>query len=205
MSDVYGDIALKKVWEPLLRVLCIAWYNRESLFHRLDNFPKLFEKETTKLWELPDLLIEVQCPKEDGYLSALSLPRHCMWHWTHSSPMGFKKNGNQLVQNTRKNMEDNFWRSLEKRKAFLKEKGIFFRWCGSTVNFAKDCSNVIQCMECDSTNSDSAFHPGVSSIWLHNSGEGEKSNTMNAINNSNCTAVCGTENLAGQAPWFGKW
>ena len=44
---------------------------------------------------------------------------------------------------------------LEERKAFLKEKGICFKCCGSTTHLAKDCPNAVKCLECDSTYHDS--------------------------------------------------
>lgn len=44
----------------------------QSLFHRLESFPRISAKEHTKLRELGDLLMEILGAKEDGYLSGLS-------------------------------------------------------------------------------------------------------------------------------------
>lgn len=44
----------------------------QALFNRLDSFPRILGTEPVKLRELADLLMEVQCAKEDGYLPALS-------------------------------------------------------------------------------------------------------------------------------------
>lgn len=86
-------------------------------------------------------------------------------------------------------------KSLEDRKAFLKEKGICFKCCSSTSHFAKDCKFSLKCFECDSTNHDAAMHPGPATQSVRapppppdNGGEGE--DNMTDITTS-CTEVCG--------------
>ncbi len=44
----------------------------QSLFQRLDSFPRFSAKDHTKLRELWDLLMEIQGAKEDGYPPGLS-------------------------------------------------------------------------------------------------------------------------------------
>lgn len=51
-------------------------------------------------------------------------------------------------------------KSLEERKAYLKEKNICFRCCGSTKHLAKKCTAKITCKECESDKHISALHPG---------------------------------------------
>lgn len=51
-------------------------------------------------------------------------------------------------------------KTLEERKAFLKESGICFKCCSSTDHRAQDCKIVIQCKECDSNRHVTALHPG---------------------------------------------
>lgn len=65
-------IALRKTWERLQECYAAPEIIEKSLFDRLDNFPRVSGKEHMKLRELADLLMEVQCAKEDGYLPALS-------------------------------------------------------------------------------------------------------------------------------------
>ena len=65
-------IALTKAWERLQECYAAPEIIEKALFDRLDNFPRVSAKEQTKLRELADLLMEVQCAKEDGYLPALS-------------------------------------------------------------------------------------------------------------------------------------
>lgn len=64
--------ALKKAWDRLQECYAAPEMIEKSLFDRLDNFPRVSAKEHVKLRELADLLMEVQCAKEDGYLPALS-------------------------------------------------------------------------------------------------------------------------------------
>ena len=61
-----------KAWERLQECYAAPEIIEKALFDRLDNFPRVSAKEQTKLQELADLLMEVQCAKEDGYLPALS-------------------------------------------------------------------------------------------------------------------------------------
>ena len=66
------DIALRKAWERLQDCYAAPEVVEKALFTRLDKFPRLSVKENLKLRELADLLMEVQCAKEDGYLPGLS-------------------------------------------------------------------------------------------------------------------------------------
>lgn len=89
-------------------------------------------------------------------------------------------------------------KSLDERKAFLKEKGICFRCCLSFSHQAKDCKSVIKCSECNSTYHDVVMHPGPSPPTVKapsplqvDGGEGDyHSNT--AVIETSCTEVCGT-------------
>jgi len=65
-------IALNKAWEHLQECYAAPEIIEKALFDRLDNFPRVSGKEHMKLRDLADLLMEVQCAKEDGYLPALS-------------------------------------------------------------------------------------------------------------------------------------
>ncbi|XP_063733027.1 uncharacterized protein LOC134860115 [Eleginops maclovinus] len=66
------QIALGKAWERLQECYAAPEVIEKALFTRLDAFPRVSAKENLKLRELADLLMEVQCAKEDGYLPGLS-------------------------------------------------------------------------------------------------------------------------------------
>ncbi|KAL2082436.1 hypothetical protein ACEWY4_022254 [Coilia grayii] len=65
-------IALRKAWERLQECYAAPEIVEKALFTRLEKFPRVSAKENLKLRELADLLMEVQCAKEDGYLPGLS-------------------------------------------------------------------------------------------------------------------------------------
>lgn len=65
------SLALKKAWDRLHECYAAPEMIEKSLFHRLDSFPRLNNKDNVKLRELGDLLLEIQGAKEDGYLPGL--------------------------------------------------------------------------------------------------------------------------------------
>ena len=64
--------ALRKAWERLHNCYAAPEIMEKSLFQRLESFPKLNNRDHIKLRELGDLLSEILCAKEDGYLRGLS-------------------------------------------------------------------------------------------------------------------------------------
>lgn len=66
------NLALHKEWEILRDCYAAPEIIEQSLFQRLDSFPKISAKDHIKLRELGDLLREIQGAKEDGYLTGLS-------------------------------------------------------------------------------------------------------------------------------------
>ena len=66
------DTALKKAWERLKECYASPEVLESALFRKLDNFPRISSRDHIKLRELGDLLMEVQCAKEDGYLPGLA-------------------------------------------------------------------------------------------------------------------------------------
>lgn len=52
-------------------------------------------------------------------------------------------------------------KSIEERKAFLKENNICFRRCSSNRHLAKDCKAAVQCSECKSEAHVTALRPGL--------------------------------------------
>ncbi|XP_075707313.1 uncharacterized protein LOC142741872 [Rhinoderma darwinii] len=85
-------------------------------------------------------------------------------------------------------------KSLEDRKAFLKENNICFKCCSSTSHFARDCEVRAKCIECGSTEHNTALHPGAPS-WTspqdqEHSGELKDTSTDTPAVTSKCTEVC---------------
>ncbi|XP_040197421.1 uncharacterized protein LOC120930263 [Rana temporaria] len=85
-------------------------------------------------------------------------------------------------------------KSLEDRKTFLKENNICFKCCSSTSHFARDCEVSAKCAECDSTDHNTALHPGpppwASPQTQEQSGERKEENTDTLAVTSKCTEVC---------------
>ncbi|XP_072010850.1 uncharacterized protein [Engystomops pustulosus] len=88
-------------------------------------------------------------------------------------------------------------KSMEDRKAFLRENKICYKCCLATSHFAKDCKVSVKCTECDSTDHNSALHPGPppwASSHIESGQEqgGEEGNTETETPDvtSQCTEVC---------------
>lgn len=91
------------------------------------------------------------------------------------------------------------WRTLEERKAFLKESGICFRCCSSTNHMAKDCKRAIQCKECDSHRHVTALHPGPAPWTVKDPAlelGGEEKHEICPDLTSKCTEVCSDANTS---------
>lgn len=88
-------------------------------------------------------------------------------------------------------------KSLDVRKAYLKEKDICFRCCTTCNHQAKDCRKDVQCRECNSDRHPTALHPGPA-LWLTESfvstrdQGGEQDNGALQAFTSKCTDICGT-------------
>ncbi|XP_060793215.1 uncharacterized protein LOC132896416 [Neoarius graeffei] len=63
--------ALSMVWQRLEEVYGSPEAMETALFGKLERFPKVLNKEPKRLWELGDLLLEIEAAKEDGYLPGL--------------------------------------------------------------------------------------------------------------------------------------
>lgn len=88
-------------------------------------------------------------------------------------------------------------KSLEERKAYLKEKNICFRCCGSTKHLAKNCTAKITGKECESDKHISALHPGPPHhnfrLPLETGKHGGEPQAMPVSTSAKamCTEVCG--------------
>ncbi|XP_076849002.1 uncharacterized protein LOC143497110 [Brachyhypopomus gauderio] len=85
---------------------------------------------------------------------------------------------------------------IDERKAYLKEKSICFRCCGSSNHIAKNCKVSVRCIECNSDSHTSALHPGPPP-WLVESSKtetehgGEREDTAAPPVTAKCTEICG--------------
>ncbi|XP_034547118.1 uncharacterized protein LOC117818374 isoform X1 [Notolabrus celidotus] len=103
-------------------------------------------------------------------------------------------------------------KTIEERKAYLKEKSICFRCCASSTHIAKDCNKPVQCKECNSDRHPSALHPG-SAPWKtdfqtntreqqggEQQGEEQQGREHQAVAGtsvtSRCTEICGDVNAS---------
>lgn len=88
-------------------------------------------------------------------------------------------------------------RTLEERKAFLKQSGICFHCCSSTSHLAKNCATNVRCTECDDDRHHSVLHPGPAPWSIktlkptHEHGGEDESVGQNVAVTSKCTEVCG--------------
>lgn len=117
------DIALRKAWERLQECYAAPEVVEKALFTRLDKFPKVSAKENLRLRELADLLMEVQCAKEDGYSPGLSYLDTARGIEPIVTKLPY---GSLRVQGLKKKMEDGFHHlnSLPDSSAMRLRKGM---------------------------------------------------------------------------------
>lgn len=90
-------------------------------------------------------------------------------------------------------------KTMEERKAFLKESGVCFRCCASTDHMAKDCKAVIECKECQTDKHVTALHPGPAPWTVKEPDSehgGEEKQEGSPEITSKCTEVCGEANTS---------
>lgn len=286
--------ALQMVWARLNEVYCSPEAIEQALLQKLDSFPKINNRDHSKLRELGDLLMELLSAKEDGYLPGLTvldtargtnpivekLPFGLQEKWIyqgskfkrehnvtfppfsfftefvclnakirndpsfaltstsynqHDRPTAKIKNKTPVtvnktdVKSTTDHEADSSQKpdvakhcpihnkphplkkcrgfrlkTLEERKALLKEQGICFKCCASDSHLAKQCKAVLKCVECDSENHISALHPGpppwsakAAEPAVKDGGEGDEQEQPTTAN-TYCMEVCG-EGRAGRS------
>ncbi|KAK7940028.1 hypothetical protein WMY93_003354 [Mugilogobius chulae] len=94
-------------------------------------------------------------------------------------------------------------KTLDERKAILKEMNICYKCCSSVSHIAKDCNANIQCYECKSNHHVTALHPGPAPWNVstpdtaapeEHGGEQQDNSTETII--SKCTEICGKGNTS---------
>lgn len=85
-------------------------------------------------------------------------------------------------------------KTLEERQTLLRENGVCYRCCASTVHLAKNCKAVTKCNECESDRHVSALHPGPPP-WANKDPSsdhgGEEDKSPSPTVTSQCTEICG--------------
>ncbi|XP_026003932.1 uncharacterized protein LOC113009687 [Astatotilapia calliptera] len=92
-------------------------------------------------------------------------------------------------------------KTLDERKAYLREHNICFRCCNSSAHQAKDCKEEITCLECNSNKHVAALHAGPAP-WTQNTKaqniapdqdreEHGGESSLDLETSSACTQVCG--------------
>ncbi|XP_039885710.1 uncharacterized protein LOC120732292 [Simochromis diagramma] len=89
-------------------------------------------------------------------------------------------------------------KTLEERKAYLKDNNICFKCCSSVQHMAKDCPKSVQCTDCGSERHITALHPNprpqrAESLVASEGYGGEEREGEASVANvtSKCTEVCG--------------
>ena len=67
-----SSAGLIMVWQRLEECYGAAEVIEHALLKKIEDFPKLSNRDNVKLRELGDILLELQGAKEDGYLTGLS-------------------------------------------------------------------------------------------------------------------------------------
>ncbi|XP_074518426.1 uncharacterized protein LOC141784488 [Halichoeres trimaculatus] len=197
------------VWQRLEECYGTPEVIEEALLKKLELFPKLSNKDNVKLRELGDILMELECAKDKAvkYTNKASVA-------VHKTDISAEPTGIQSSPVHKKPEEPDRQcpihkkphplkkcklfrqKSLEDRKAFLREKYICFRCCGSTQHMAKDCKETIKCFECNSDKHIAALHPGpppaaTQTGATDNDDSGEKSDSLSSSVTAKCTEICG--------------
>ncbi|XP_056400351.1 uncharacterized protein LOC130294492 [Hyla sarda] len=291
VHDAAAGLAM--VWRRLEHCYGSPEVIEDALLKRIENYPRMTNKDNQKLRGFGDLLLEIEAAKSSGYLPGLSyldtargvdpiiekLPFNLQERWvtqasrykkehrvafpsfaflaefivdqaetrndpsfaflnkrTASSPKVEQKpptpyKERRATVSVRKtevspesavNQEDNTSKkveepdkiclihnkphplrkcrsfrskTLEERKAYLKDNHICFRCCSSIQHLAKDCTKTIKCTECNSDKHLSALHPGpppwkqeVPATQEDHGGEQGESTTPAVT--SKCTEIC---------------
>ncbi|XP_076869614.1 uncharacterized protein LOC143519746 [Brachyhypopomus gauderio] len=256
-----------------------------ALLKKLEDFPKLTNKDNAKFRELGDILLELECAKADGFLPGLAfldtargvnpivekLPHRLQEKWitkgsrfkedhgvafppfplfsefvrqqakvrndpsfafttsTLSKPDKVTKHSQKATVAVYKTDATSKYsdghatekkttepdrecplhkkphplkkcrafriKTIDERRAYLKDNHICYKCCGSTEHIAKDCKAPIKCIECNSERHIAALHPGpplpAESTNADKEERGEPTEDIPAAISSYCNEVCG--------------
>ncbi|KAM4544606.1 uncharacterized protein PAE49_017493 [Odontesthes bonariensis] len=281
---------LSMVWQRLEDCYGTPEIIEHALLKKLEEFPKLTNRDNAKLRELGDILLELECAKADGFLPGLAfldtargvnpivekLPyslqerwitkgsRFKEQHWVafppfpifsefvrqqakvrndpsfafatstsskpdkaikasqratvtvHKTDATSKSSDSHAGSTERKTSEPDRecplhkkphplkrcrgfrLKTIDERRAYLKENHICYKCCGSTQHIAKDCKAPIKCTECNSERHIAALHPGppppAENAKANKEESGEPTEDTPAAVSNYCTEVCGNAN-----------
>lgn len=281
---------LSMVWQRLEECFGAPEVIEHALLKKVEDFPKLANRENQRLRELGDLLLELLAAKQNGYLSGLShldtahgvnpilakLPYNLQEKWVavaskfkrdnsvsyppfsffvsfiseeaktrndpsfayvtttvpvprlnkvinqkYQPPISVRKTDVSSTAEAGQHIATNrsivdpekqcplhskphplrkcrLFRSktLEERKALLKDKRICFKCCSSINHMAKDCNKKVQCRECGSETHPTALHPEPfplktesPAVIEDHGGEDKEPNATSVT--SKCSEICG--------------
>ena len=275
----YPTKGLSMIWERIDECYGSPEVLENSLFKRIEDFPKISNKGYQKLRELSDLVTELQIAKSEGDLPGLAfldtargvnpivqkLPYSLQEAWItrgsnykqrHNVPFppfsyfvdfirhqakvkndpsfDISSSDSALPRPSKPALTRNFKvtpvavrktsvspaenpsrecplhkkphslskcrgfrkKTLQDRRTFLKENRICYRCCASTSHIGKDCKVSVNCSECNSTEHNTALHPGPApwtltpSLQVEEHG-GEQQDTVPPVVTPQCTQVCG--------------
>ncbi|VDI37854.1 Hypothetical predicted protein [Mytilus galloprovincialis] len=193
----------KKIWERLDERYGAPESVAASLKERLDRFPKIKNNEYDKLYELADLLSEIDSVKQNeryklvlAYFDAsygvneivTKLPYFMQTRWIdHASK--YKLNNSVMYPPFRTFAE--FIHSLAVK---MNDPSFKFQQTESGKHLAKDCSAKVKCEKCGNSSHCTAFHIERQEPLLDNGGERKKIDEDIPKVGSLCTEICGDAN-----------
>ncbi|XP_073492566.1 uncharacterized protein [Aquarana catesbeiana] len=275
----YPSRGLSMIWERVDECYGSPEVIENSLFKRIDDFPRIPNKGYQKLRELSDLVTELQIAKAEGDLPGLAfldtargvnsivqkLPYSLQETWIsrgskykqkHNVPFppfsyfvdfiryqakvkndpsfDISSSDSAYPRSSKPALTRNFKdapvavrktsvsptqdpsrecplhkkphslskcrgfreKTLQDRRTFLKENRLCYRCCASTSHLGKDCKVSINCSECNSSEHNTALHPGPAPWTLTPSPTvdehgGEQQDTVPPVVTPRCTQVCG--------------
>ncbi|KAG5277426.1 hypothetical protein AALO_G00117470, partial [Alosa alosa] len=126
--------ALHLYWSRLQECYATPEVIESTLFKRLDSFPRLTSKDSTKLRELSDLLMELLSAKADGYLPGLSYL---------DTPRGINPIVEKLPQNLQEKWLSTGSRYKEQQRVFYPPFAFFVDFVRSQAKARNDPSFIL--------------------------------------------------------------
>ncbi|XP_034060527.1 uncharacterized protein LOC117538732 [Gymnodraco acuticeps] len=219
----YPMTGLNMAWQRLDKSYGSPEAIEASLFTRLENFPKILNKDFQRLQELADLLLEVEAAKCEGYLPGLSfldtsrgvtpivekLPYNLQDQWIIRGST-YKKEHQVLyppfsffvkfVQSHAEMINDpSFAFQNSSAQSLKSEHPPSEAVEDSEQQFTKDCKADIHCSECVSNRHISALHAGPPNWGASGPSTspavhgGEQVEQATEVATSHCTEVCGKD------------
>ena len=174
------------VWQRLEDCYGIPEVIEDALLKKIEHFPKLTNKDNIKLRELSDILLELECAKEDGALPGLSY-------------LDTAQGVRQIVEKLPYNLQER-WISVgskykEDYRASFPPFSVFSKFVQKQAKIKNDPSFTIFTSS-KSEKHIAALHPGpppvtTKSVMADNDDSGEQNDSASPSVTSKCTEICG--------------